>query len=97
MKSNPSGTTTAYFSVHVRCPTVYHGQIVSTAICPTWCTYLYQEREKNRPPLENSSRSPFDWGEGLLLFLRIFLGRFTVILGHREGVGTINPSPHSRS
>ena len=54
MKSNPSETTTAYFSVHVTCPTVYRGQIVSMAVCPTWCTYLYQEREKNWPPLENS-------------------------------------------
>ena len=59
MKSNPSGPTTAYFSVHGRCPTVYHGQIVSTAICPTWCTYLYQEREKNRPPLENIQDRPW--------------------------------------
>ena len=58
MKSNPSESTTAYFSVHVTCPTVYRGQIVSKAVCPTWCTYLYQEREKNWPPLENSSRSP---------------------------------------
>ena len=58
MKSNQSESTTAYFSVHVTCPTVYRGQIVSTAVCPTWCTYLYQEREKNRPPLENTSRSP---------------------------------------
>ena len=58
MKSNPSETTTAYFSVYVTCPSVYHGQIVSKAVCPTWCTYLYQEQEKNRPPLENSSRSP---------------------------------------
>ena len=65
MKSNPSESTTAYFSVHVTCPTVYRGQIVSKAVCPTWCTYLYQEREKNRPPLENSSRSPlvvYQWG-----------------------------------
>ena len=58
MKSNPSETTTAYFSVHVTCPTVYRVQIVSKAVCPTWCTYLYQEQEKSRPPLENSSRSP---------------------------------------
>ena len=58
MKSNPSETITAYFSVHVTCPTVYRGQIVSKAVCPTWCTYLYQEREKNRPPLENILRSP---------------------------------------
>ena len=55
MKSNPSESTC---SVHVTCPTVYRGQIVSKAVCHTWCTYLYQEREKNRPPLENSSRSP---------------------------------------
>ena len=58
MKSNPSETKTAYFSVHVTCPTVYRSQIVSKAVCPTWCTYLYQEREKSRPPLENSSSSP---------------------------------------
>ena len=58
MKSNPSETTTAYFSVHVTCPTVYRSQIVSKAVCPTWCTYLYQEWEKNWPPQENSSRSP---------------------------------------
>ena len=58
MKSNPSESTTAYFSVHVTCPTVYRSQIVSKAVCPTWCTYLYQEWEKNRPPLENSSGSP---------------------------------------
>ena len=60
MKSNPSETTTAYFSVNVTCPTVYHSQIVSKAVCPTWCTYLYQERQKNRPPLENCSRSPLE-------------------------------------
>ena len=58
MKSNPSESTAAYFTVHVTCPTVYRGQIVSKAVCPTWCTYLYQEREKNWPSLENSSRSP---------------------------------------
>ena len=58
MKNDPSETATAFFSVHVTCPTVYCGQIVSKAVCPTWCTYLYQEREKNWPSLENSSRSP---------------------------------------
>ena len=42
------------------CPTVYLGQIVffPKAVCPTWYTYLYQEPEKNQPPLENSLRSP---------------------------------------
>ena len=58
MKSNPSESTTAYYSVHLACLRVYRNQIVSKAVCLTWCTYLYQEQEKNRPPLENSSRSP---------------------------------------
>ena len=42
-ENTPSETTTAYFSVHVTCPTVYRIQIVSKAVCPTWCTYLHQE------------------------------------------------------
>ena len=60
MKSDPSETATAFFSVHVTCPTVYRGQIVSMAVCPTWHTYLFQEQEKNRPPLENNSRLPLN-------------------------------------
>jgi len=51
-KCSTSGTTTAFFSVHITRHTVYLGQIVFVpkGVCPTWYTYLYQEQEKNQPP-----------------------------------------------
>ena len=63
MKSNPSESTTAYFSVHVTCPTVYRSQIVSKAVCPTWCTYLYQESECNEKELFTIMKTIHDANE----------------------------------